>query len=707
MNKKLSKLLERSENLRCADCNDVRPTWAVLVQPPDMAPPGSPILGLLCCLHCSAAHRRLENPSYTVKSVKLDQWDDDEILAMQQGGNLRLNAIFEGTMFDDTTKPSPLVDAIVRERFIHSKYTVLEYFSPNAYLCVGSEHEEDEDDEILNDDNTISLFSGSTASFCTSTLSSLSDAPCRLSPFVMPSVDENLPSLNRMSMMHRQYSLPAIKFSSTSADPCLTPRAIKVSDNLALKKIASPFRSKKDFWENMNNSTWGDMTFEDSLHRRSTEDLQDQDRRSSWGLNSNHSMPTICSDSECSEPSVKILRGNRDCRRRFMPKKAVSERLISKSSKGLMRRPPHNLTGENKAKEMDWPLLKSRPKSFRNVQPENPKTTEVRREGLASELRKDENSAQSPSKSSKPKAFSILDLLEVENRGRKSLGTAAQKPGRNRSDILKAKSHHLPRRQSSEPMVQKSRSLRDINHNTKSPLRLRIKSQRISVKIIDHSGEVKIDGKSRSLSPKSYRNERRLRAEHARTSSRNGRQIRSNNRAPEILADHENPTDPGQSDSRNSLHLSDIQRIGPGNQNESSSNGSNGRSSSEHSKSGRPRRRISTGHLQQDPPPPPSDTPKSVPSRRKASKTCQCQSSMGDNLCFPHSAPKASRLARSLSHSILARQSSKKGRPRSLDTSRRNRLKQARPKEIVNEGNSEEPFQHPLFAYPITTTQRP
>jgi hypothetical protein len=266
-NKKLARLLCKSENLRCADCNDVRPTWTVLVEPPAGAPPNSPTLGLFCCLHCSAAHQSVGSVACKVKSVKLDSWSDEEVNAMQCGGNLRINAIFEGTLYDDTTKPTPLAEAVVREQFILEKYTQLKYFVANAYSCVGTELEGKwEGEDILDEEDPTSSLSQSTASFCSSTLPSTGEVPMkfRLSPLLTPSLYENRRTINKV---HRQSSLPGMIFRSVLNDPCLTPRSTKISDNLALKKIASPFKAEKDFWESMNTSTWGDMTFEDSLHK--------------------------------------------------------------------------------------------------------------------------------------------------------------------------------------------------------------------------------------------------------------------------------------------------------------------------------------------------------------------------------------------------------------------------------------------------------
>jgi Putative GTPase activating protein for Arf len=706
MNKKLSNLLGKTENFLCADCGDVRPTWAVLVRPPVGAPPQSPVLGLFCCLHCSAAHRRIENDSCTVKSVKLDQWEDEEILALQRGGNLRINAIFEGTLFDDSIKPTPLVDDTVRDQFIYNKYSQLKYFVVNAYTCVGSEHE-DEDEDILDDGRTMSLFSQSAASFSTSTLPSVRDTSLKLSSLRMPSVNENRPSLNNM---HRQSSLPCLNIRASAADPCLTPRSTKVSEILALKKIASPFQAERDFWESMNNSKWGDMTFEDSLHRKSANDLQLRDRRSSWGLKSDHSIPTLCSDSECSETSAKVLSRQREIRqkqKRGIPKKAVSERILSTSSKDLPRSSGERKNTNRTAIESN--LLLSRPKSARNIRTPTPDESSTH----SPNPRMDSNSSRSPSKRSKPKCFPVLDLLEEENKSRKECDLHFKRPERSQSGGFHIKPCQPPPRQRSEPTssLRKACSLRDVNPRDTNPRLSRTKCLRSTSKRIDYAGEIRSKLENRSLSPKSMRKCLRSSIGSTRTSSQNSwRQGSDEASAASGIQD-------------STLEQNDMRdRNGP--RSESNSDGSS-RRFSEPSRSRR-RRNASmsfSDHPPPLPPPPTTDTPKSLPSRNRTPKSSKRKISKEDNLRCPVSVPKPSRLERSLSHQILSKgfstnnhidddallsvcnlEGATKGRPRSLDSNRKNRLRKAKAKEFNTEGCEEVPFQHPLFAYPITMT---
>ncbi|KAG7372362.1 putative GTPase activating protein [Nitzschia inconspicua] len=686
-NDSLDELLNKSENRRCADCNDVRPTWAVLVKPPSAAPPQSPTLGLFCCLHCSAAHRMLGNTSCTVKSVKLDQWDHQEILAMLQGGNLRTNAVFEGSLFDDTIKPTPLSDAIERERFIHNKYTLLRYFVQRAYLCVGSEGD-DEDENVLDEAKKNSL-----VSHCTSSFFSVPEVPVGVS---VTAVDKKRVSINKM--MHRQSSLPTMKFSDS--DLYLTSRSKKVSDILALKKIASPFQAEKDHWESMENSTWGAMTFEDSLHRKSSIDLQHPDRRSSWGLASDDSIPPLCSDSEKSKSKMKLLRKQHENRWRGMPKKAVSERLISTSLKDLSERSATTKPSmRNNSKVAVCLSRLPRPKSARNLDTESHGIKKCEKRGYSLKNGKHSDVCRSPSSRSKAKVLSVLDMLEEENESRKCRELPGTTTDRNLFRHLRAKSSQAPRHHS------------DSACNLRQPPMSRTKIPRINVKRIDHAGDVQSEAESRSISPT--------------PSQKNGRNgiesISKDGRSDE--SDETSTVRP--SDSTIECESWRMQGDGTGSidLNESSSDGSSRCCNpANSSKSRKQRRHASMSFIEE--PSPPTLASMSMPCRRKNPKSHTQKGSMGESMRDPNSARACARLERSLSHQALLGRSykgnkaaddnllsgknrnlSKVGRPRSIVTSRRNRLKQAIAVEFIRTGNSAETFQHPLFAYPITMNQ--
>ena len=502
-NIRLTKLLSLPENTRCCDCSDMRPTWAAIVNPPAGAPPGSPTIGLFCCLHCSAAYRNLllstggnqkKSPICQVKSVRLDRWDEKEIQAMERGGNLRVNSIFEGALFNDTTKPTPLVDAAVREQFIEDKYLKRKYFTPNAYKCVGTE-DEDEDEDIIDDEEDIQ------------TVSVLASVKTRLagggSGGNLASIAEVIPrnsSLTRMTSTSRIYSggAAAAAATTTKSRPAFPRQSslpdFKLSRQTSLSRlatnegIAKPFRREMDFWESMNNSTWCDLTFEHSLHKKSTVDLaiKEEGSEHSWGLE-DKPLPL-----DRKEGASK--RGKPD-RRNLMSKKIMSERCIRSDSLLLRGTSTREVSGDSKKLDR---RLAGLPKhqSERNISSSS-----------GSKPRKER--ASRSNSDPQPKAAGVLHTLEDANKERM---TGAH-PRRNRSDPIKG----LDKAQSMRSInrvpsrrLDKAHSVQDIGRNPRSSSLGKKEARRLPPKTssLNESRASPKEGKSRSLSPKTYRKNR-------------------------------------------------------------------------------------------------------------------------------------------------------------------------------------------------------
>lgn len=70
-------------NIFCADCGATNPQWATLTY------------GALLCLNCSGKHRRLGVQLSVVRSVNMDSWSHQDVLAMLEGGNTQLNQFFD------------------------------------------------------------------------------------------------------------------------------------------------------------------------------------------------------------------------------------------------------------------------------------------------------------------------------------------------------------------------------------------------------------------------------------------------------------------------------------------------------------------------------------------------------------------------------------------------------------------------------------
>ena len=70
-------------NHACVDCNAPNPEWA------------SVTYGCLLCLRCSGRHRSYGVAASVVRSVDMDHWTADQVLAMLEGGNSQLQGFFE------------------------------------------------------------------------------------------------------------------------------------------------------------------------------------------------------------------------------------------------------------------------------------------------------------------------------------------------------------------------------------------------------------------------------------------------------------------------------------------------------------------------------------------------------------------------------------------------------------------------------------
>ncbi|KAL3921493.1 MAG: hypothetical protein SGILL_002722, partial [Bacillariaceae sp.] len=134
LKKRLKVLMQRPENQVCSDCPEKKPTWASLIVPPPGAPPGTEKLGAFCCLECSGSHRRLGVHISFVRSVNLDAWKEWEVRAMENGGNTKVNAIFEARLAQSgRSKPAHLADGPTRERYIRDKYERRKFYDPAGF----------------------------------------------------------------------------------------------------------------------------------------------------------------------------------------------------------------------------------------------------------------------------------------------------------------------------------------------------------------------------------------------------------------------------------------------------------------------------------------------------------------------------------------------------------------------------------------------
>ncbi|XP_029015961.1 arf-GAP with dual PH domain-containing protein 2 isoform X2 [Betta splendens] len=118
-NKKiLLELVKQGDNSRCADCGAPDPEWA------------SYVLGVFVCLNCSGTHRSL---SSRVKSIKLDNWEDDWVENMRSKGNASVRALYEKAVPVYYYRPQQSDCAVLREQWIRAKYERKEFTGEMKY----------------------------------------------------------------------------------------------------------------------------------------------------------------------------------------------------------------------------------------------------------------------------------------------------------------------------------------------------------------------------------------------------------------------------------------------------------------------------------------------------------------------------------------------------------------------------------------------
>ena len=123
LKKRVIQLLDHGDNQSCVDCQAPYPRWAsIIVSGQDNS--GETMLGCFCCPDCAGVHRNLGVHIVFVRSVDHDKWNSREVMAMELGGNAKINTMWEAGLKgrDRDVKGLLRMDSKLRDGFIRDKY---------------------------------------------------------------------------------------------------------------------------------------------------------------------------------------------------------------------------------------------------------------------------------------------------------------------------------------------------------------------------------------------------------------------------------------------------------------------------------------------------------------------------------------------------------------------------------------------------------
>jgi len=99
-----------SERSTCAECGKPNPRWA------------SYSLGILICIHCSGIHRSLGTHISKVRSLDLDEWNDDQMRAIREIGNRKSKEFWEALLPANFHVTKENVEQFVHDKYVHKKF---------------------------------------------------------------------------------------------------------------------------------------------------------------------------------------------------------------------------------------------------------------------------------------------------------------------------------------------------------------------------------------------------------------------------------------------------------------------------------------------------------------------------------------------------------------------------------------------------------
>jgi len=133
--RKLNKLLQDEDNKYCVDCDAKGPRWV------------SWNIGIFLCIRCAGIHRNLGVHISRVKSVNLDSWKPEQVVALEQMGNSRARAVYEANVPDNFRRPQTdsALETLIRAKYEQKKYIAKEWVPTPPPVKVDWEKEMEEE----------------------------------------------------------------------------------------------------------------------------------------------------------------------------------------------------------------------------------------------------------------------------------------------------------------------------------------------------------------------------------------------------------------------------------------------------------------------------------------------------------------------------------------------------------------------------------
>jgi len=133
-NERISDLLNKSENEYCVDCRSPYPRWVSIINQNytdsnrNSSNTNNISLGCFCCTECAGSHRKLGTHLVFVRSIDHDSFKEHEALALENGGNEKVNRLYEALLTSDALKPLSSSSGEEREQFVVAKYDKKQWY---------------------------------------------------------------------------------------------------------------------------------------------------------------------------------------------------------------------------------------------------------------------------------------------------------------------------------------------------------------------------------------------------------------------------------------------------------------------------------------------------------------------------------------------------------------------------------------------------